>query len=95
MYSNWEGENTGWVTRASLERFAQDAGVSDMSAFSDCLNSGKYVDIVRENYNLARSIGLDATPSFIVLSEGETPKLLRGAHPYSTFERVIDEAYAS
>ena len=66
-----------------------------MSAFSDCLDSAKYAGVVRENYNLARSIGLDATPSFIVLTEGETPKLLRGAHPYSTFEKVINEAYAS
>jgi protein-disulfide isomerase len=94
VYSNWDGENTGWVTRVSLEKFARDAGVSDMSAFSDCLDSGKHAGVVRENYNLARSIGLDATPSFILMTEGETPKLLRGAHPYSTFEREINEAYS-
>jgi len=95
VYNNWEGENTGWVTRASLEQFAKDAGVTDISAFSDCLDSGKFTSVVRDNYNLARSIGLDATPSFIVLIQGETPQLMRGAHPYSTFERVVNEAYAS
>ncbi len=95
VYNNWEGENTGWVTRASLEQFAKDAGVTDISAFSDCLDSGKFTSVVRDNYNLARSIGLDATPSFIVMIQGETPQLMRGAHPYSTFERVINEAYAS
>lgn len=95
VYSNWGGENTGWVTRASLEQFAEDAGVSDMDAFSGCLDSGKYTSTVRGNYNLARSVGLDSTPSFIVLVDGETPQLMRGAHPYSTFERVINEAYAS
>lgn len=95
VYSNWDGENTGWVTRASIERFADDAGVSDMDAFSDCLDSGKYGNTVRVNYNLARTVGLDATPSFIVLIDGETPQLIRGAHPYSTFERVINEAYVS
>lgn len=95
VYSNWEGENTGWVTRVSLTQFAEDAGVPDMDAFSDCLDSGKYTAVVRNNYNLARSVGLDATPSFIVLIDGETPQLLRGAHPYSTFERVINDAYAS
>jgi len=95
VYNNWEGENTGWVTRASLEQFAKDAGVTNISAFSDCLDSGKFTSVVRDNYNLARSIGLDATPSFIVLIQGETPQLMRGAHPYSTFERVINEAYAS
>lgn len=95
VYSNWDGENTGWVTRASLEQFAKDAGVTDMQAFSGCLDSGKYAGVVKDNYNLARSVGLDATPSFIILTEGETPKLVRGAHPYSTFEQIIDEAYAS
>ena len=95
VYNNWDGENTGWVTRASLERFAEDAGVTNLFTFSDCLDSGKHAGVVRDNYNLAREIGLNATPSFIVLVEGETPQLMRGAHPYSTFERVINEAYAS
>lgn len=93
VYSNWDGENTGWVTTTSLEQFARDVGVSDMLVFSDCLDSGKYASVVKENYNLARSVGLKATPSFIVLVEGETPKLIEGAHPYSTFERVVNEAY--
>ncbi|HEV8404579.1 MAG TPA: DsbA family protein [Nitrososphaera sp.] len=93
IYSNWEGENTGWVTRTSLEQFAHDAGVRDIPAFSGCIDSGKYTSVVRDNYSLARSIGLDATPSFIVIIEGETPQLMRGAHPYSTFERVINGAY--
>ena len=95
VYSNWDGENTGWVTRVSIERFAKDAGVSNKDAFSDCLDSGKYDSTVRANYNLARSVGLDATPSFIVLVDGKTPQLMRGAHPYSTFEKVINEAYAN
>lgn len=95
VYSNWDGENTGWVTRTSLEQFAENVSVSNMGEFSDCLDSGKYADVVRANYNLARAVGLDATPSFIVLVDGETPQLMRGAHPYSTFERVINEAYES
>lgn len=95
VYSNWDGENTGWVTGASLERFAEDAGVPDISAFSDCLDSGRHAGVVRDNYDLARSVGLDSTPSFIVLVEGETPQLMRGAHPYSTFERVINDAYTN
>jgi protein-disulfide isomerase len=95
MKSNPRGiENTGWVTRASLEQMADDAGVPDMAAFSDCFDSGKYAGVVSDNYDLARSVGLKATPSFIVLTDGETPKLIEGAHPYSTFERVINEAYS-
>lgn len=94
LYVKWEGENTGWVTKDSLRQFADNVGL-DQGAFSECLDSGKHSDLVRENYNLAVAIGLDATPSFIILSGDDEPKLLRGAHPYSTFEQVINAAYAS
>lgn len=90
LYNNWKGENTGWVTKESLERFATNVGISDMSTFSSCLNSGKYAGVVKDNYNLATSIGLDATPSFIILAQGHQPQLLKGAYPYSAFEKVID-----
>jgi protein-disulfide isomerase len=91
-YNNWKGENPSpaWVTAASLKQFATNVGIKDMDAFSQCLDSGKYAGIVSDNYNLARSIGLDATPSFIVIADGQTPKLLRGAYPYSSFENVIN-----
>ncbi len=94
LYDNWEGENTGWVTKASLRQFASSVGL-DGQAFSECLDSGRHGDLVRQNYNLAVQAGLSATPSFIVLVDGETPKLIRGAHPYGTFQQVIDQAYAS
>jgi protein-disulfide isomerase len=93
LYNNWKGENTGWVTKDSLKQFASNVGL-DLSQFTDCLDSGTHSDLVRQNYNLAVSAGLSATPSFIVLVDGETPKLIRGAHPYDTFKQVIDPVYA-
>lgn len=64
-----------------------------MDSFPRCVDLGRYAGLVMDRYNLARQIGFDAPSSFIVLTEGETPKFLRGAHPYLTFDRVIDEAY--
>jgi hypothetical protein len=64
-----------------------------MDSFPKCMDSGRYAGLVVDSYNLARQIGFDVPSSFIVLTEGKTPKLLRGAHPYLTFDRVIDEAY--
>lgn len=64
-----------------------------MDSFPKCVDLGRYAGLVVDSYNLARQIGFDAPSSFIVLTEGETPKFLRGAHPYLTFDRVIDEAY--
>lgn len=94
LYTKWEGENTGWVTRASLQKFASNLGL-DQQAFNSCLDSGRYAGAVRGNYDLAVATGLNATPSFIVLVDGETPKLIRGAHPYTTFQQVIDSSLAS
>jgi len=93
LYINWEGENTGWVTKESLKQFASNIGL-DAQEFSDCLDSGRHSGLVRQNYTLAVAAGLSATPSFIVLVDGETPKLIRGAHPYATFQQVIDPVYA-
>jgi hypothetical protein len=64
-----------------------------MDSFPRCADLGRYAGLVVDSYNLARQIGFDAPSSFIVLTEGETPEFLRGAHPYLTFDRVIDEAY--
>jgi hypothetical protein len=64
-----------------------------MDSFPRCVDLGRYAGLVVDSYNLARQIGFHAPSSFIVLTEGETPKFLRGAHPYLTFDRVIDEAY--
>jgi hypothetical protein len=64
-----------------------------MDSFPRCVDLGRYAGLVVDSYNLVRQIGFDAPSSFIVLTEGETPKFLRGAHPYLTFDRVIDEAY--
>jgi hypothetical protein len=64
-----------------------------MDSFPRCVDLGRYAGLVVDSYNLARQIGFDAPSSFIVPTEGETPKFLRGAHPYLTFDRVIDEAY--
>src|SRR2546422_7228857 len=95
VYSSWQGENTGWVTRTSLEQFAKDVDVRDIPAFSDCLDSGKYSSVVKDNYYLQRSIGLDATPSFIFLIQGEFFFNDTATTEIYTFEKVINGAYAS
>jgi protein-disulfide isomerase len=91
LYHNWNGENTGWVTKESLRQFASNVGISDQAAFSQCLDSGKYASVVRDNYILAKNIGLNATPSFIIIPENGQPQLLQGAYPYQTFQQVLDQ----
>ncbi|MEW5839560.1 thioredoxin domain-containing protein [Nitrososphaera sp.] len=96
MYNNWGGEKAGWITKENMLVYARNAGVADIDQFKSCLDSNKYADVVRENYRLAQSIGLDATPSFIIIpADGGQPTLIRGAYPYSAFQQVIDDASSS
>src|SRR5919205_862395 len=48
-------------------------GISDPEQFSNCLASHKYSKVVNENTNLARSIGLQSIPTFILLSNRTQP----------------------
>ena len=89
LYNNWKGENTGWVTKDNLRQFAKNLGIEDINRFSQCLESGKYAGVVADNFNLAESIGLNATPSFVLLANGKQPLEIIGAQPYSVFENVL------
>ena len=90
LYRNSKGENTGWVTKDSLKQFANNIRVPDLMQFSGCIESHKYSSLVAQNDNLARSIGLTGTPSFI-LYNGTTPIAIQGAYPYEVFDQVINE----
>jgi len=91
VYRNSKGENIDWVSKNSLTQFAVYAGVKDVNKFSACLDSKKYENLVVINDNLARSIGLTSTPTFILIAEGKMPLKIEGAQPYSVFESAINQ----
>ncbi len=68
IYENWEGENTGWLTRNALDRFAEDIQL-DLSKFNSCMNDSKYREKVLEIEQFAREINIDATPYFIIFDD--------------------------
>ena len=88
LYNNWEGENTGWVNMHNLKKFATSVGL-DMDTFDKCLQSEKYEQKVLGNYKYGQSIGISATPTFIVIDEQGNVQVIRGAQPYSVFEQVL------
>jgi protein-disulfide isomerase len=99
LYRNSKGENTGWITKHNLEQFANNTRINDLMKFSSCIDSHKYNYLVSENDNLARTIGLTSTPSFI-LYNGSTPVTIKetylysgteGPYLYSVLDRVINE----
>jgi len=95
LYQKAGDENTEWITNDNLKQFANNAGVGNLMQFSDCLGSHRYSKIVNENDNLAKTIGLQSIPTFILLSNRTQPLAIQGAQPYSTFEKVFKEIQSS
>ena len=89
IYKNWEGENTGWLTRDALDRFAEDIEL-DLSKFNSCMNDSKYRQKVLEIEQFARQINIDATPSFIIFDDTNAYRII-GAQPFEKFEQVLNE----
>ncbi|MBW1907344.1 MAG: thioredoxin domain-containing protein [Deltaproteobacteria bacterium] len=85
-------QNQKALSRANLEKFAEQVGGIDMKAFKAALDSGKHkaaVDadiaaIAKAGARIGTRIG---TPSFFI-----NGKLLQGAQPYPAFKAAIDAA---
>ncbi len=84
MYENQNGENRGAFSQDNLKQFAGQLGL-DQDAFSQCLDSGKYTDVVKQEIQMAQQIGVQSTPTFVV---NGTPVI--GAQPFQSFQQLIE-----
>jgi protein-disulfide isomerase len=91
VYDKSKGENTGWVTKTNLESFAKNVQVPDLAEFSNCLGSQKHSEAVKVNDEIARSIGLKSTPSFILVADGKQPLGIVGAQSFDVFQQAISQ----
>ena len=90
LYTKQGGINDGWASPPALKNFAADIGLNtDM--FNDCLDSGKYADRVSYNKDVATSNGVQATPTFFIVSGDGEVKKIEGAQPTSIFLGTINE----
>jgi protein-disulfide isomerase len=91
VYNNSKGENTEWINKSSLEGFAKIVHVPDLEKFSNCLDSQRYNDVILQNDELARSLGLKSTPTFILVQDGKQPLGIVGAQPFTVFQQAISQ----
>ena len=89
LYKNWGGEKTGWITRDSLDRFANSVNL-DLIKFNECLNNHKYQDRVKTLHEFGKELGIDATPSFLIFNDQKIIKI-RGNQPLEVFLKTFDE----
>ena len=92
LYSNWTGENNGWASSENLVVYAQEIEGLDLDRWSACMEDGKHSQKILASNRDAKTLELTGTPAFFVLGPAGTPPLqLFGAHPFETFEMVIEE----
>lgn len=89
LYKNWGGERTGWITRNSLEKFANTVNLN-LDEFNKCLDSEKYEQKVTILHEFGKDIGIDATPSFLIFNDEKIIKI-RGNQPLEVFLKTFDE----
>jgi protein-disulfide isomerase len=86
------------ITRADLSKHAQALGLN-VSAFDQCLDTGKSLARVRKDIAEAEKLQANGTPTFFVgLTDGNTQikgTRIVGAVPYQTFKEAIDKLLAS
>ena len=80
--------NQRQLTRENLEKWAQELGVN-MAKFRQALDQQTHKQAILKDQNLARSLGATGTPSFFINGRN-----LRGAQPFESFKRLIDEELA-
>ncbi|NQU30116.1 MAG: thioredoxin domain-containing protein [Anaerolineae bacterium] len=84
LYENQNGENRGAFNQNNLKIFAGELGL-DEEIFSECLDSGKYTELVQQETQMAQQMGIQSTPSFLI---NGTPVI--GAQPFENFQKIIE-----
>ena len=88
LYTNWGGEQTGWITRDSLNQFASTIEL-DLKQFNTCLDEHLHKQRVMKLYQFGREVGIDATPSFLIFNNENVIKIT-GNQPIDVFIRTIE-----
>jgi len=77
-----------------LPKLAGEVGLNQ-SAFASCLDSGKYKDLIEQQYQGGLTAGITGTPGNIILNSRGEAWLIPGAYPYDQLKSVIEEALGS
>jgi protein-disulfide isomerase len=74
-----------------LGPLAAEIGV-DQGSFQECLDSGKYAQLVKDQMNAGGKAGVKGTPGTFVISKDGFSKQIPGALPIDQVKQTIDEA---
>ena len=74
----------------------------DVQRFDECVNTGKYADMVNRGISLAQKLGVNAVPGFIIgRVDSSNPgkvtgiSMVQGAMPFAAFQIELDAALSA
>ena len=90
LYTFQDGPpDSGWADRDRLNSFAFSLDMN-MDEFNECMDSSKYKQRVKANYDEAVKNDANSTPTFIIISQDGKIEKFAGAQPYSVFAATIE-----
>jgi len=89
MYQKQKGVNSGWLSIDNIRKFASEIDL-EMPEFNSCFDGKKYVEKVAEGLNEGKILGVNGTPTFIIIDSNGEMMTLRGAQDFDTFKQVLD-----
>ena len=70
---------------ADVKRWGADVGL-DAAAFNECVDSERHKAEVEKDHTDGADVGMNGTPVFFI-----NGRALVGAHPFATFQKIIEE----
>ena len=91
LYTFQDGPpDSGWADRDRLNSFAFSLDMN-IDEFNECMDTSKYKNRVKANYDEAVRNGAQSTPTFIIISTpNATVEKFAGSQPYSVFSATIE-----
>jgi len=90
LYTFQDGPpDSGWADRDRLNSFAFSLDMN-MDEFNECMDSSKYKNRVKANFDEAMKNDAKSTPTFIIISQDGKTEKFAGAQPYSVFAATIE-----
>ncbi len=84
-------ENQADLSADNYKKWAKELKLN-AGQFDSCFDSGKYKQVIQDNFSEGSRYGVSGTPSFLVGKAGGKGQLIVGALPYSEFKKAIDQA---
>jgi protein-disulfide isomerase len=98
LYTEQQGENSGFLTDAQLIKFGKQAGItgSAFDTFEKCVNAGTYEGFVRKSAENASKRGINSTPTVLMTGPNGKTVQVDGAPLASPaqFEQAVADVAA-